>query len=148
MSKNGRPSVLDDHKKDIICAVACVGGSIRQAAQIIECSEGAIRYCLAHDEAFAARFAKSQATAQLGYLRNIKKNSNRSWRASAWALERLCPDEFGSAQERLAARQPQSQGPGAPPAMMDLQSLSQFDDPFSPEPNPDDPPPDAAAIPA
>jgi hypothetical protein len=134
VSKIGRPSVLDDHKKDIICAVARVGGSIRQAAAIVGCCESTIRYGLAHDPEFNTRWAQAQAKAQIAYLRRVQRNSKRSWRAAAWALERLCPEEFGSTQERMAARnqdQLAEQLPvGSLPPPADLFT------PYAPEPTP------------
>jgi hypothetical protein len=99
----GRPSLLGKEKKILACALAKVGLSRREIARELGCVEGTIRYALAHDEAFARDFAVAQGDLQIHLLTQLRRNSARSWRASAWALERILPERYGDVRTRQNA---------------------------------------------
>lgn len=78
-----------------ICAMISVGCTRRGAARMAGCSETAIRKLACRDEAFATRFRQACMRREVFPLRNIINAGQTHWRAAAWYLSRLNPDEYG-----------------------------------------------------
>jgi hypothetical protein len=98
MPKRGRPPVLDQNKRREILAIIAVGCSRRTAARYVDCAPSTIRYAAERDPDFAEKLAHAENASELMHLRNINTAAKepRNWRASAWALERLRPESYGS----------------------------------------------------
>lgn len=96
MAKTGRPPVLDEYKRREILAIVSVGCSRRTAARYVGCSVSTIQNTAARDPAFGQRLRRAEHSAEVGYMRNIQKAAAKEqyWRAAAWALERINPDDF------------------------------------------------------
>ncbi len=96
MAEVRKRPVLDEIKKREIVAMVSVGCSRRVAAGYVGCSPSTIRRTAERDPDFAERLQRASYTAQIGYLKNIQKAAKKEqyWRAAAWALERLNPDDF------------------------------------------------------
>jgi len=105
--RRGRPPVLDQYKRCEILAILSVGGSRRMAARYVGCSAKTIQNTAERDPEFAERLAHASQAAQIEYLRNIKNAAKKEqyWRAAAWALERLNPEEFGARSPQTITRQ-------------------------------------------
>jgi hypothetical protein len=86
---------LTDEKQIEICAMIGVGCSLRTAARLAGCSEAAVRNLVRRDEAFAARFREAAIRREVLPLRNIINAGQTRWRAAAWYLARLNPEEYG-----------------------------------------------------
>jgi len=96
MTQARKRPVLDEIKKREIVAMVSVGCSRRVAAGYVGCSPSTIRRTAERDPAFGERLHRATYAAQIGYLKNIQKAAKKEqyWRAAAWALERLNPDDF------------------------------------------------------
>jgi len=96
MAKTGRPPVLDEYKRREILAIVSVGCSRRTAARYVGCSVSTIQNTAERDASFGLRLRRAEQSAEVGYMRNIQKAAAKEqyWRAAAWALERINPDDF------------------------------------------------------
>ena len=96
MPKIGRPPVLDQIKKREILAILTVGCSRRTAARYVGCSPKTIQNTADRDPEFAEQLRHTDHVAEIEYLKSIKKAAKKEqyWRAAAWALERLNPEDF------------------------------------------------------
>ena len=96
MRNPGRPPVLDHTKKCQILAIVAVGCSRRTAAQYVGCSPTTIQNTAERDPEFAEQLGHASRASEIEYLRNIKNAAKKEqyWRAAAWALERLNPEDF------------------------------------------------------
>jgi len=94
--KVGRPPVLDQIKKHEILAIVSMGCSRRTAARYVGCDAKTIRNTADRDPEFADRLCHASQSAEIEYVRNINKAAKKEqyWRAAAWALERLNPEDF------------------------------------------------------
>ncbi len=93
--KSRKKRKLTDEKQIEICAMIGVGCSLRTAARLAGCSEAAVRNLVRRDEAFATRFREASIRREVFPLRNIINASQTRWRAAAWYLTRLNPEEYG-----------------------------------------------------
>lgn len=98
MAKRGRPPVLDEIKQREIVAIISMGCSRRTAAHYVGCSHTTIQYTAEHNEKFAEKLERAQSQAVVTHMKNINTAAQKAqyWRAAAWALERLDPEEYAS----------------------------------------------------
>ncbi|MGQ9504231.1 MAG: hypothetical protein ACUVQG_03830 [Thermogutta sp.] len=94
---------LDEFRKREILAILSVGCSRRTAARYVGCSPSTIRRTAERDPDFAESLHKAESKAQILFMKNIAAAARKEqyWRAAAWALERLNPEDY-------AARSPNS----------------------------------------
>jgi hypothetical protein len=98
VAKRGRPPVLDEGKQREITAIIAMGCSRRTAAQYVGCAPSTIQYTAEHNEKFAEKLERAQSQAVVTHMKNINTAAKKAqyWRAAAWALERLNPEEYAS----------------------------------------------------
>jgi hypothetical protein len=98
MARKGRPPVLDEGKRREILAIVSVGCSRRTAARYVGCAVTTIHNTAERDAEFGRRLRRAEQGAEVGFMRNIQKAAAKEqyWRAAAWALERINPDEFAA----------------------------------------------------
>lgn len=98
MTQRGRQPVLDDVKRAEIVAIVSVGCSRRMAARYVGCSPTTIRATARRNDDFAHQLARAEQKSQIGLIKNIRDAAKKAqyWRAAAWALERLNPEDFAS----------------------------------------------------
>lgn len=98
MARRGRPPILDAEKQDQILAIITLGCSQRTAADCVGCSPRTIWYTAERNEAFAEKLEQAKGMAVVKYMKNIHIASQKGqyWRAAAWALERLRPEEYAA----------------------------------------------------
>jgi hypothetical protein len=94
-AKRGRPRVLSAYDMSTICGLIGVGCSRRTAARYLGCSPATIINQMRRDEKFANDVRKAEVHRMVGPLQNLREQSNRSWRAAAWFLERTDREQFG-----------------------------------------------------
>ncbi len=96
MTQRGRQPVLDDVKRAEIVAIVSVGCSRRMAARYVGCAPSTIRATARRVEHFARELARAEQKSQIGLIKNIRDAAKKAqyWRAAAWALERLNPEDF------------------------------------------------------
>ena len=92
--KRGRPPVLDDVKRNSICALIAYGMSLRAAARYVGCHPSTIRSEARRNQAFREELDRYRMRTQLNPLQAIQAAAKNNWRAAAWMLERLHPSEF------------------------------------------------------
>ena len=91
-----RPPVLDEYKRREILAILSVGCSRRTAARYVGCAAGTIQNTAERDEAFASRLRKAEQKAEIELMKSIQRAAAKEqyWRAAAWALERINPEDY------------------------------------------------------
>jgi hypothetical protein len=96
-------TLLDEYKKREILALLAVGCSQRVAAMYVGCSPDTIRRAAAREESFAQRLNQAVNSAQVTFLNSIHRAAKKEqyWRAAAWALERLNPEDFGPPKSEM-----------------------------------------------
>ncbi len=87
-------SKITEEQRTQICAMIGVGCSLRSAARLAGCCESSVRSLLFRDKAFSERFRKSEQTLEVIALRNVQTAAQKNWRAAAWLLEHVQPNEY------------------------------------------------------
>lgn len=102
MPKIGRPPVLDHVKKREILAIVAMGCSRRTAASYVGCSPKTILNTADRDPEFAAQLRRAEHASEIEYLQRIRNAAKKEqyWRAAAWALERINPEDFAKRPPR------------------------------------------------
>jgi hypothetical protein len=95
MPRTGRPPVFDNLKQQVYLRLLAGGYSPRDAARHVGVSASTVREKKRASPAFAAAYDEAKAQAVPTLLETIHQSGQRSWRASAWLLERLRPAQFG-----------------------------------------------------
>lgn len=93
--RRGRPPSLDATKREVVVALLTAGWTRTRAARYVGVSPQTLINTAARDPAFATRLSNAEAVARVEHYCNIAAASGRSWRASAWALERLSASDLG-----------------------------------------------------
>lgn len=93
--KRGRPLALDELKCEIAIALLSVGCSLKTAASYLGIHTKSLQRHAKRDPKFAKRILKAQASLEWDHLKKVQEASGKSWRASAWMLERINPERFG-----------------------------------------------------
>lgn len=96
MNKGGRPPVLDSMKRAEILTIISIGCSRRAAARYVGCAPSTIGATARRDPDFAQQLARAEQRSQIGLITCIREAGKKaqSWRAAAWALERMNPEDF------------------------------------------------------
>lgn len=95
MSNAGRPRLLaDEEKRRTLFAMIAVGSGREAAARHLGCSVWTIAREAVRDPEFGRRLRDAETSAELLPLQMMRKASGSHWRAAAWLLERLNPEQF------------------------------------------------------
>jgi hypothetical protein len=94
--KRGRPPVIDQRKRDVICALVGFGVSHRLAASYVGVSPATLSRLFRKDPNFHGQFVQAMLNQQLRPLKNLLACGERSWRANAWVLEHLDAQRWGN----------------------------------------------------
>ncbi len=94
-NKRGRPAALDNSKMDVIVGMLSLGCTRANAARYVGCAPETLRKTAYRDPKFAERMRQAEMNLEMKHMNNLTNASGRSWRASAWVLERLNPRRFG-----------------------------------------------------
>jgi hypothetical protein len=96
MTKYGRPYALDEARRHEVLSILSLGCTFAVAAQRVGCAVSTIHRTIERDPTFAAAVAHARSEAELAHMQNLRKAgaTERYWRASAWALERLDPNTY------------------------------------------------------
>ena len=99
-NKPGRPPILDDAKRKQICAILQVGGTIATAADVVRCCPRTVYNTARRDPEFKADMDRARALRRVTLLQRMEAASAdpRYWRATAWLLERECPEKYAKPQ--------------------------------------------------
>ncbi len=94
--QRGRAPVLDKAKQKEIVSLTAIGCSRRVAAGYVGCSPSTITRTAERVPAFAEQLARAEQMTQITVLRSLRSTATegRYWRAGAWLLERLNPEDF------------------------------------------------------
>jgi hypothetical protein len=91
----GRPPIFDAVKQHTFLRLVSVGFSTRRAARLVGVSPSTVREKARTSLPFACGYEDAKAQAIPALAENVFHAGKRSWRASAWLLERLRPSQFG-----------------------------------------------------
>jgi len=96
MTKTGRKTILDIDKRREILAILAVGCSRRTAARYVNCAVSTIQNTADRDPDFAAAVARAEKQCEIMLLHRVQKAAKQDqyWRAAAWLLERMNPEDF------------------------------------------------------
>lgn len=135
MPPTGRPSFLNDAKRQVVCALLAKGGTLAEAAQLLGCTGRTLQREQRRNPQFRQQVKDARAQALLTPFQIMRRAARTNWRAASWMIERadaqrreqaelhsndyyetLPDDERPSLLERLrrAAQQP-SRTPGEIP---------------------------------
>jgi hypothetical protein len=95
MPRTGRPPIFDQLKQQLFLRFIAAGFLPRDAARQVGVSPSTVREKRRASPAFAAAYDQAKGQAIPTLLESIYAAGQRSWRASAWLLERLRPANFG-----------------------------------------------------
>jgi IS30 family transposase len=101
MAKAGRPRALDDVKRREVCALVAAGCTLAGAGRYVNCSAKTIRREAERNTDFGEQLRRSQLAARLEPLRALRAKANTHWRAAAWLLERVDPEQFARYDAKL-----------------------------------------------
>lgn len=101
----GRPRLLTEVKKAEIAAMISVGCSRSTACRYVGCVPETLRNELRRDGKFREKIVQAERRRQLVPLQQIQQAGTRSWRAAAWLLERINPDEFSRRDPEVVTRE-------------------------------------------
>lgn len=95
MSSAGRPRLLaDEEKRRTLLAMIAVGSGREAAARHVGCSVWTISREAVRDPEFDRRLREAETSAELLPLQMLRNATGSHWRAAAWLLERLNPEQF------------------------------------------------------
>ena len=105
----GRPTKLTSEVVDAVTKAIADGVPQRTAAALAGVSESTLQNWLKAGRErttvafvqFLERVKKARAEAVAVAIANINRASRRDWRAAAWWLERMHPDQYGSDRRRV-----------------------------------------------
>jgi hypothetical protein len=99
---NGRKRTLDEAQRGEIIAVVTVTGSRGKAAEYVGCTVGTIDAAARRDADFGLRLQKAELGPVITNWKNINAAAKdvRYWRAAAWALEHLYPEDYALRRPR------------------------------------------------
>ena len=92
--KMGRPTTFDEVARARFCGMIETGCTIRYAAKRLGITRRTVRYACRTDPAFADRLRRAEQDRDLAAVSRIHNAGEKSWRAAAWLLERVAPQEF------------------------------------------------------
>ena len=95
MARRGRPLVFDRAKQAELCTLVKAGCPIFIAAGHLGVSTRTVRYARTHNPEFDRELDLASASCEVVARREFHGASRRSWKASAWYLERVRPKRFG-----------------------------------------------------
>ena len=106
-AKQGRPCKLTETDKEVAVALFSVGLSRAAVARYLRVAPQTVSNTAARDMAFGDRLEQARASLETRHLAKLGLFSQRSWRASAWALEKLAPERFADPESPAAIRREQ-----------------------------------------
>jgi hypothetical protein len=98
MAKPGRPVLFDTAKQNVFLRLIAAGIPTNRAARHVGVSPSTIREKARTSPVFQVGYEKAKSEALANLLDSVHTAGSRSWRAAAWLLERLRPEEFGRRQ--------------------------------------------------
>lgn len=87
-----KPKIGPDQQK-IVLGIVGNGGSIQDAADIIEVDQSTLRRHMRENPEFARGIKKAKKSGKMRLVQRVSTAS--SWQAAAWMLERMYGNEFG-----------------------------------------------------
>lgn len=98
MPKPGRPVLFDAAKQNVFLRLIAAGIPANRAARHVGVSPSTIREKSRTSAVFHVAYERARSEALADLLDSVHTAGGRSWRAAAWLLERLRPEEFARRQ--------------------------------------------------
>ena len=78
--------ILDEVKRQQICAILGVGGTRQMTADFLGCHVDTIRNTAKRDPDFSKQIRRAELTPEIAYLKSIQTAAadSKQWRAAAW----------------------------------------------------------------
>lgn len=95
MSSLGRPRVLDEPKRQIVCAILATGGTLDGDARYIGCARSTIERERRRNPIFSQQLDEAEVDGATMPFQLFRDASRSSWRAAAWMLEQSYPERYG-----------------------------------------------------
>jgi hypothetical protein len=99
-----RRNVLDEFQRGRVCGMLVLGATRREIAQLLKVHASTIARTAERDEKFAKEIEESEALCKLRPMKAMFFAMEKHWRAAAWMLERMQPDQFGRRKGEVFAR--------------------------------------------
>jgi hypothetical protein len=111
MAKPGRPVLFDTAKQNVFLRLIAAGIPANRAARHAGVSPSTVREKARTSPLFHAAYEKAKSEALADLLGSVHTAGSRSWRAAAWLLERLRPEDFGRRQPLPPPPPPETKKP-------------------------------------
>ena len=98
----GRPEEFDAAKREKFCTLVGVGVSRRHAATSVGVAPSTVTRHMAADPLFAERVRDAENECEIDLMKRIRLQSERSWRAAVWLLERMRPERYARGKQAAA----------------------------------------------
>jgi hypothetical protein len=90
----GRPRALTPVKRAELCSLVSSGIDLEEAVGYVGCSTRTVRRETERNEEFRRALTEAQLFSGLDPVHFMRKAAQQDWRAAAWLLERLDPNQF------------------------------------------------------
>lgn len=84
-----------------LCAMVSVGTSVRTAALLCDTTEATVRQRQLRDLAFRERLTEAKQLREIMPLKRLREAAATNWRAAAWLLQRVRPDDYAGPRPHL-----------------------------------------------
>jgi len=99
MAKKRRKFDLTTQER--LCAMVSIGTSVRAAALLCDTTEATVRQRQLRDPAFRERLTEAKQLREIMPLKRLREAAATNWRAAAWMLQRVRPDEYAAPKPDL-----------------------------------------------
>jgi hypothetical protein len=99
-----RRNVLDDFQRGKVCGMLSVGASRREIAKVLAIHPSTIARTAERDEKFAQELLEAETLCRERPMKAMYAAMESHWRAAAWMLERLHPEQFGRRRGEVYSR--------------------------------------------
>ena len=84
-----------------LCAMVSIGTSVRSAAILCHTPEATVRQRQLRDPAFRERLTEAKQLREIMPLKRLREAAATNWRAAAWLLQRVRPEEYAERKPYL-----------------------------------------------
>jgi hypothetical protein len=102
-AKIGRPVVFEEARREKFCILVGVGVTRRHAAISVGVDPSTVSRHMEADPLFAEQVRDAENDCEIDLLKRVRLQSERSWRACVWLLERMRPERYARGKSAAAA---------------------------------------------
>jgi hypothetical protein len=101
-TKIGRPVEFEASKREKFCLLVGVGVTRRHAAASLGVAPSTVTRQMQADPLFAEAVRDAEIECEIDLMKRVRLQSERSWRACVWLLERMHPERYARGKQSPA----------------------------------------------